>query len=107
MHVYFLTIALDFKKLHEAHFNKMESIDLYVQRRNKQLELLRNSNKELKVMFYFWQKHFSNATYNSYRVKGFAQGPTAAVVELNQLLVTIVTTWHWLAGLFAVLCCSV
>ncbi|KAK1791039.1 hypothetical protein P4O66_002083 [Electrophorus voltai] len=38
----------DFKKLHEAHFSKMESIDSYVQRRNKQVEDLKNSIKELK-----------------------------------------------------------
>ncbi|XP_062851786.1 nucleolar and spindle-associated protein 1 isoform X2 [Trichomycterus rosablanca] len=39
----------NFKKLHEAHFNKMESIDSYVQRKNKQMEVLRNSVKELKA----------------------------------------------------------
>ncbi|KAL4656209.1 nucleolar and spindle-associated protein 1 isoform X2 [Arapaima gigas] len=38
----------NFKKLHEAHFNKMESIDSYVQRKAKQREALRNSVKELK-----------------------------------------------------------
>ncbi|XP_058242650.1 nucleolar and spindle-associated protein 1 isoform X2 [Hemibagrus wyckioides] len=38
----------NFKKLHEAHFSKMESIDSYVQRRNKQMEVLRNSVKDLK-----------------------------------------------------------
>ncbi|XP_036397677.1 nucleolar and spindle-associated protein 1 isoform X1 [Megalops cyprinoides] len=40
----------NFKKLHEAHFNKMESIDSYVQRKNKQMEVLRNSVKELKML---------------------------------------------------------
>nr|XP_017214268.1 nucleolar and spindle-associated protein 1 isoform X1 [Danio rerio] len=40
----------DFKKLHEAHFKKMESIDSYVQRKNKQMEVLRNSVKELKTL---------------------------------------------------------
>ncbi|KAK3573558.1 hypothetical protein QTP86_027843 [Hemibagrus guttatus] len=39
----------NFKKLHEAHFSKMESIDSYVQRRNKQMEVLRNSVKDLKA----------------------------------------------------------
>lgn len=41
----------DFKKLHEAHFSKMESIDSYMQRKNKQMEVLRNSVKDLKVYF--------------------------------------------------------
>ncbi|XP_026863996.2 nucleolar and spindle-associated protein 1 isoform X2 [Electrophorus electricus] len=41
-------ITPNFKKLHEAHFSKMESIDSYVQRRNKQVEDLKNSIKELK-----------------------------------------------------------
>ncbi|KAG9274918.1 nucleolar and spindle-associated protein 1 [Astyanax mexicanus] len=39
----------NFKKLHEAHFNKMESIDSYVQRKNKQMDALRSSVKELKA----------------------------------------------------------
>ncbi|KAI4905021.1 hypothetical protein NFI96_020180 [Prochilodus magdalenae] len=39
----------NFKKLHEAHFNKMESIDSYVQRKNKQMEAFRNTVKELKA----------------------------------------------------------
>lgn len=42
--------CIDFKKLHEAHFNKMESIDSYVQRKTKQMDVYRNSVKELKVL---------------------------------------------------------
>ncbi|KAL0969444.1 hypothetical protein UPYG_G00227450 [Umbra pygmaea] len=38
----------NFKKLHEAHFKKMESIDSYVERRTKQVDLFKNSVKELK-----------------------------------------------------------
>lgn len=41
---------VDFKKLHEAHFNKMESIDSYVQRKTKQMDTYRSSVKELKVL---------------------------------------------------------
>ncbi|CAJ1074783.1 nucleolar and spindle-associated protein 1 isoform X2 [Xyrichtys novacula] len=41
-------VTPNFKKLHEAHFNKMESIDSYVQRKTKQMETLKNSVKELK-----------------------------------------------------------
>ncbi|XP_050981446.1 nucleolar and spindle-associated protein 1 [Labeo rohita] len=40
----------NFKKLHEAHFKKMESIDSYVQRKNKQMDELRNSARELKTL---------------------------------------------------------
>uniref|UniRef100_A0A8D3ADB9 Nucleolar and spindle associated protein 1 n=1 Tax=Scophthalmus maximus TaxID=52904 RepID=A0A8D3ADB9_SCOMX len=43
-------VTPNFKKLHEAHFNKMESIDSYVQRKNKQMETYRTSVKELKVL---------------------------------------------------------
>ncbi|XP_029349261.1 nucleolar and spindle-associated protein 1 [Echeneis naucrates] len=42
-------VTPNFKKLHEAHFNKMESIDTYVQRKTKQIETYRNAVKELKL----------------------------------------------------------
>ncbi|XP_023208309.1 nucleolar and spindle-associated protein 1 isoform X2 [Xiphophorus maculatus] len=38
----------NFKKLHEAQFNKMESIDSYVQRKTKQVETYKNPVKDLK-----------------------------------------------------------
>ncbi|RXM97603.1 Nucleolar and spindle-associated protein 1 [Acipenser ruthenus] len=38
----------NFKKLHEAHFSKLESIDSYIQRKNKQMEAFKNSVKEVK-----------------------------------------------------------
>ncbi|TDG99126.1 hypothetical protein EPR50_G00208130 [Perca flavescens] len=43
-------VTPNFKKLHEAHFNKMESIDSYVQRKTKQMETFRSSVKELKKL---------------------------------------------------------
>ncbi|XP_071385185.1 nucleolar and spindle-associated protein 1 [Centroberyx affinis] len=49
----------NFKKLHEAHFNKMESIDSYVQRKTKQMDTYRNSVKELKMLS---EKTISNQT---------------------------------------------
>ncbi|XP_068435751.1 nucleolar and spindle-associated protein 1 [Clinocottus analis] len=41
-------ITPNFKKIHEAQFNKMESIDTYAQRKNKQMETSRNSLKKPK-----------------------------------------------------------
>ncbi|CAN9501965.1 unnamed protein product [Ophioblennius macclurei] len=41
-------ITPNFKKLHEAQFNKMESIDSFFQRRTKQMETCRNPAKEVK-----------------------------------------------------------
>ncbi|KAM6968581.1 nucleolar and spindle-associated protein 1 [Tautogolabrus adspersus] len=43
-------VTPNFKKLHEAHFNKMESIDSYVQRKTKQMEGYKTSVKELKKL---------------------------------------------------------
>ncbi|KAK2826629.1 hypothetical protein Q5P01_020843 [Channa striata] len=43
-------VTPNFKKLHEAHFNKMESIDSYVQRKTKQMDAYKNSVKELKAV---------------------------------------------------------
>uniref|UniRef100_A0A3P8SIZ4 Nucleolar and spindle associated protein 1 n=1 Tax=Amphiprion percula TaxID=161767 RepID=A0A3P8SIZ4_AMPPE len=40
----YLLSLLDFKKLHEAQFNKMESIDSYFQRRTKQMETHKNQD---------------------------------------------------------------
>ncbi|XP_041131690.1 nucleolar and spindle-associated protein 1-like [Polyodon spathula] len=39
----------NFKKLHEAHFSKLESIDSYIQRKNKQIEAFKHSVKEVKI----------------------------------------------------------
>ncbi|KAJ0008686.1 hypothetical protein NQD34_016101 [Periophthalmus magnuspinnatus] len=41
-------VTPNFKKLHEAQFNKMESIDSYVQRKTKQMDTYKNAVKELK-----------------------------------------------------------
>lgn len=43
-------VTPNFKKLHEAQFNKMESIDSYVQRKTKQMETYKSAVKELKML---------------------------------------------------------
>uniref|UniRef100_A0A3B4B5L1 Nucleolar and spindle associated protein 1 n=1 Tax=Periophthalmus magnuspinnatus TaxID=409849 RepID=A0A3B4B5L1_9GOBI len=43
-------VTPNFKKLHEAQFNKMESIDSYVQRKTKQMDTYKNAVKELKML---------------------------------------------------------
>ncbi|XP_017267162.1 nucleolar and spindle-associated protein 1 [Kryptolebias marmoratus] len=42
------TVTPNFKKIHEARFNKMESIDTYVQRKTKKMEVYKNSVNDLK-----------------------------------------------------------
>uniref|UniRef100_A0A8C6WYU3 Nucleolar and spindle associated protein 1 n=1 Tax=Neogobius melanostomus TaxID=47308 RepID=A0A8C6WYU3_9GOBI len=43
-------VTPNFKKLHEAQFNKMESIDSYVQRKTRQMDTYKNAVKELKML---------------------------------------------------------
>ncbi|KAG7276132.1 hypothetical protein CRUP_011808 [Coryphaenoides rupestris] len=43
-------ITPNFKKLHDAHFRKMESIESCVQRKTKQKEILKTSVQDLNVL---------------------------------------------------------
>ncbi|XP_072896501.1 nucleolar and spindle-associated protein 1 isoform X2 [Hemitrygon akajei] len=40
----------DWRKIHEANFNKMESIDSYIERKRKHLEVFSNSIKQVKML---------------------------------------------------------
>ncbi|XP_067895814.1 nucleolar and spindle-associated protein 1 isoform X2 [Heterodontus francisci] len=43
-------VTPDWKKIHQANFNKMESIDLYVERKRKRIEAFGNSIKQVKML---------------------------------------------------------
>uniref|UniRef100_UPI00398E8123 nucleolar and spindle-associated protein 1 n=1 Tax=Pristiophorus japonicus TaxID=55135 RepID=UPI00398E8123 len=43
-------VTPDWQKIHQANFNKMESIDLYVERKRKRIEALGNSIKQVKTL---------------------------------------------------------
>ncbi|XP_067847248.1 nucleolar and spindle-associated protein 1 [Heptranchias perlo] len=43
-------VTPDWKKIHQARFNKMESIDLYVERKRKRIEAFGNSIKQVKML---------------------------------------------------------
>uniref|UniRef100_A0A672JM31 Nucleolar and spindle associated protein 1 n=1 Tax=Salarias fasciatus TaxID=181472 RepID=A0A672JM31_SALFA len=73
----------DFKKLHEAQFQKMESIDSYFQRRNKQLESCNNSAKEVKVLLssYFDLEIQITHKPNPARTSLFSPAPSKKAAE--------------------------
>ncbi|TKS87078.1 Nucleolar and spindle-associated protein 1 [Collichthys lucidus] len=65
-------VTPNFKKLHEAHFNKMESIDSYVQRKTKQSETHRASVKDLKNLLDKTKQQQPDAKVNPIRASMFS-----------------------------------
>lgn len=73
-------VTPNFKKLHEAQFNKMESIDSYVQRKTKQMEGYKNEVKELKMLSEQTKQQFRGkpeATQKSSRTCLFSPAPVS------------------------------
>ncbi|XP_016887878.1 nucleolar and spindle-associated protein 1 [Cynoglossus semilaevis] len=72
----------NFKKLHEAHFKKMESIDSYVQRKNKQMETYKAGAKELKSLSEQQQLNGKTQTKaNQSRTSLFSPAPVSKIVS--------------------------
>ncbi|XP_062888189.1 nucleolar and spindle-associated protein 1 [Mobula hypostoma] len=76
----------DWRKIHEANFNKMESIDSYIERKRKHLEVFSNSIKQVKMLAESSIHHKTSETQRpGNNVKKSLNGPQKSLALISPL----------------------